>query len=132
MMYMLDTNSIAYAKNRRPINVLQRLLSHRPEEICISAITLAELEYGACHSSDPARNRAALMAFLSAIQVLPFDSDAAREYGLIRQALSARGTPISASDLLIAAHARSLGYVLVTNNVREFERVDGLTVENWV
>lgn len=131
-MYMLDTNSIAYAKNRRPINVLQRLLSHRPEEICISAITLAELEYGACHSSDPARNRAALMAFLSAIQVLPFDSDAAREYGLIRQALSARGTPISASDLLIAAHARSLGYVLVTNNVREFERVDGLTVENWV
>ena len=132
MMYMLDTNIIAYAKNRRPITVLQRLLSHDPEEICISSITLAELEYGVCHSSDPARNRMALMAFLSAIQVLPFDSDAAREYGIIRQELSAQGTPIGANDLLIAAHAKARGYVLVTNNVREFQRVKGLTVENWV
>ena len=131
-MYMLDTNIIAYAKNNRPESVLQRFMEHRPEDMCISAITMAELEFGICKSSKPAQNRLALMMFLSEIQVVPFDGKAAQEYGLIRSELTARGTPIGANDLLIAAHARSLGLTLITNNGREFERVPGLTVENWV
>jgi tRNA(fMet)-specific endonuclease VapC len=129
---MLDTNIIAYAKNNRPESVLQRFMEHRPEDMCISAITMAELEFGICKSSKPAQNRLALMMFLSEIQVVPFDGKAAQEYGLIRAELTARGTPIGANDLLIAAHARSLGLTLITNNGREFERVPGLTVENWV
>ena len=132
MKYMLDTNIIAYAKNNRPESVLQQFMEHRPEDMCISAITMAELEFGICKSSKPAQNRLALMMFLSEIQVVPFDGKAAQEYGLIRAELTARGTPIGANDLLIAAHARSLGLTLITNNGREFERVPGLTVENWV
>ena len=131
MKYMLDTNIIAYAKNNRPESVLQRFMEHRPEDMCISAITMAELEFGICKSSKPAQNRLALMMFLSEIQVVPFDGKAAQEYGSIRAELTARGTPIGANDLLIAAHARSLGLTLITNNGREFERVPGLTVENW-
>ena len=132
MKFMLDTNIIAYAKNNRPESVLQRFMENRPEDMCISAITMAELEFGICKSSKPAQNRLALMMFLSEIQVVPFDGKAAQEYGLIRAELTARGTPIGANDLLIAAHARSLGLTLITNNGREFERVPGLTVENWV
>ena len=132
MKYMLDTNIIAYAKNNRPESVLQRFMEHRPEDMCISAITMAELEFGICKSSKPARNRLALMMFLSEIQVVPFDGKAAQEYGSIRAELTSKGTLIGANDLLIATHARSLGLTLVTNNGREFERVPGLVVENWV
>ena len=131
MKFMLDTNIIAYARNNRPEAVLQRLLQHRPEDICISAITLAELEYGVYNSLRPEQNQLALMTFLSSIAVVPFDADAAREYGLIRADLKKKGTLIGANDLLIAAHARALGVTLVTNNTREFERVEGLRVENW-
>ena len=77
MRYMLDTNIVAYAINKRPESVLQRLMSHQPEELCISSITMAELEYGVCNSSRPGQNRLALMAFLSQLAVLPFDADAA-------------------------------------------------------
>ena len=132
MRFMLDTNIIAYAKNNRPESVLQRLMQYRPEDLCISAITMAELEYGVCNSSRPDQNRMALLLFLSRISVLPFDADAAREYGMIRADLTKKGTIIGANDLLIAAHARSLGLTLVTNNTREFERVENLRVENWV
>ena len=131
MKFMLDTNIIAYARNNRPEAVLQRLLQHCPEDICISAITLAELEYGVYNSLRPEQNQLALMTFLSSIAVVPFDADAAREYGLIRADLKKKGTLIGANDLLIAAHARALGVTLVTNNTREFERVEGLMVENW-
>ena len=131
MIYMLDTNIIAYAKNNRPEGVLRRLMSHRPEDICISAITLAELEYGVCNSSMPERNRIALLVFLGNIAVVPFDAAAAGEYGVIRADLKRKGIIIGANDLLIAAHARSMNLVLVTNNTREFERVEGLQVENW-
>lgn len=132
MKYMLDTNIIAYAKNKRPTSVLNRLMENDPSDICISSITMAELEYGVFRSSKPEQNRLALISFLSGIQVCPFDSNAAREYGAIRFALTKSGTPIGANDMLIAAHAKSLGLTLVTNNEREFERVDGLIVENWV
>ena len=130
--YMLDTNMIAYAKNRRPKEVLQRLLQHDPSEICISAITMAELEYGVCHSSMPGRNRLALMMFLSGIAVLPFGTDAALAYGEIRHKLTIQGNIIGANDLLIAAHAKSLGLTLVTHNTGEFSRVEGLKLEDWV
>ena len=110
---------------------MQRLPQHRPEDICISAITLAELEYGVYNSLRPEQNQLALIAFLSSIAVVPFDADAAREYGLIRADLKKKETLIGANDLLIAAHARALGVTLVTNNTREFERVEGLKVENW-
>lgn len=132
MKYMLDSNIIAYAKNKRPASVLERITAQQPSDVCISAITMAELEFGILRSSKPAQNRLALLAFLSGIQILPFDSDAAREYGAIRHSLTKRGTLIGANDMLIAAHAKSRNLILVTNNAREFERVEGLTVENWV
>ena len=93
---------------------------------------MAELEYGACKSSEPEKNRLALMLFFAIIEMIPFDGAAAREYGQIRYNLSSRGELIGANDLLIAAHAKSLNLILVTNNGREFERVNGLKVENWV
>ena len=132
MRFMLDTNIIAYAKNNRPESVLRRLKQYQPEDMCISAITMAELEFGVCNSSRPDQNRLALLLFLSRIAVLPFDAEAAREYGDIRADLTKKGTLIGANDLLIAAHARSLGLTLITNNTREFDRVENLRVENWV
>ena len=131
MKYMLDTNIIAYAINKRPAAVLRRMMEHRPEELCISAITMAELEYGASNSSRPDQNRLALLTFLALIQIMPFDGRAAREYGDIRFALSKVRKLTGGNGLLIAAHAKSLGLTLVTNNLREFERVEGLLLENW-
>ena len=132
MRFMLDTNIIAYAKNNRPETVLKRLMQHSPEDYCISAITLAELEFGVYNSARPEQNQLALVTFLARIKVVPFDADAAGEYGIIRADLTRKGTLIGANDLLIAAHARALDVTLVTNNTREFERVDGLKLENWV
>ena len=130
--YMLDTCTIAYAKNREPACVLERLLQHDPSEICISSITMAELEFGVYRSSKPEKNRMDLMMFLSNIAVLTFDSDAAFEYGDIRQKLKTAGIIIGANDMLIAAHARSRNLTLVTHNTREFNRVERLKVEDWV
>ncbi|MBR0281732.1 MAG: type II toxin-antitoxin system VapC family toxin [Oscillibacter sp.] len=132
MKYMLDTNIVIYAKNRRPPGVIERMLQQKPDDLCISAVTLAELEFGASKSSNPARNRMALTLFLTGMRVAPFDAPAAREYGDIRHDLSSRGAVIGGNDMLIAAQARSLGLTLVTNNTREFERIDGLKLENWV
>ena len=129
--YMLDTNMIAYARNRRPEIVLNRLLQHDPSEISISSITMAELEYGVFNSSRPRQNRTALLMFLSGITILPFDSAAALEYGNIRYILKSNGQIIGANDRLIAAHARSLGLILVTHNTGEFSRVENLILEDW-
>ena len=129
--YMLDTNMIAYAKNRRPVCVLERLLQHEPSEICISSITMAELEYGVFNSSKPIQNRNALMMFLSGIVVVPFDSSASLEYGEIRHTLKSQGNIIGGNDMLIAAHARSLNLILVTHNTKEFSRIPNLTLEDW-
>ena len=131
MRYMLDTNIVAYAKNNRPEVVFERMSRFGPEDLCVSAITLAELEYGVFNSSNPERNQLALTLFLANIEVVPFDDDAAVEYGRIRADLKRKGTPIGANDLLIAAHAKALGMTLVTNNTREFERVEGLMLEDW-
>lgn len=129
--YMLDTNIIAYAINKRSENIIKNLTKHEPEEICISAITMAELEYGINHSSKPEKNRIALMMFLAEITVLPFDAEAAYDHGEIREDLQRKGEFIGANDLLIAAHARSHGITLVTHNVGEFSRVENLNYEDW-
>ena len=132
MTYMLDTNICIYAMKNRPEKVLQRLRLELNSGICVSSITLAELEYGMKHSSDPAKNESALLRFLFPLSILPFGPDAASEYGEIRAYLQKQGTPIGPLDMLIAGHARAEGLTLVTNNVREFERVPGLEIENWV
>ena len=129
--YMLDTNMIIYARNRRPASVLERLLQHDPSEISISSITMAELEYGVWGSSKPEQNRNALLMFLSGITILPFDTSASLEYGNIRFRLKSQGKLIGGNDMLIAAHARSLDLILVTHNTREFSRVDNLKLEDW-
>lgn len=132
MTYMLDTNICIYAMKNKPEHVLQRLKEELDSGVCISSITLAELEYGMKHSSNPAKNEQALLRFLIPFTVLPFGAAAASEYGTIRNDLQNNGTPIGPLDMLIAAHARAENMILVTNNVREFERVPGLEVENWV
>ena len=129
---MLDTNICMYAMKNKPEHVLQRLKKELNSGVCISSITLAELEYGMKHSSNPAKNEQALLRFLIPLSILPFGAAAASEYGEIRSYLQDRGTPIGPLDMLIAAHARSEDMILVTNNVREFERVPNLVVENWV
>lgn len=132
MKYMLDTDTIVYAKNARPEVVLKRFRQYDPGDLCISAITMAELEYGVQNSSRPDRNRLALLVFLSNIDVIPFGAEAAMAYGRIWYDLKEKGNLIGGNDLLIAAHARSLGYTLITNNTREFNRVEGLLVDHWV
>ncbi len=130
-MYMLDTNICIYAIKKRSAEVLDRLKKNLEKGLCISAITLAELEHGVKKSAYPEKNELALMQFLSVLTVLPFDDMASVEYGKICAHFQEQGTPIGVMDMLIAAHAKAEGMVLVTNNVREFERVPELTVENW-
>ncbi|MCR4686065.1 MAG: type II toxin-antitoxin system VapC family toxin [Lachnospiraceae bacterium] len=129
--YLLDTNMVIYAIKNNPAMVLEKIQQFDYDDINISAITLAELEYGVCHSSKPEQNNMALMMFLSNVNVLPFDDNAALEYGPIRETLQEAGLIIGSNDMLIAAHAKSLNYVLVTHNTREFERVPGIEIEDW-
>ena len=131
MTYMLDTNICIYIMKNKPEKVLRRFKEELNNGIGISSITLAELEYGMKHSSNPAQNERALLRFLVPLSVLPFGAGAASEYGAIRTFLQNNGTPMGPLDMLIAAHAKSEGLVMVTNNVREFERVPGLEIENW-
>lgn len=131
MTYMLDTNICIYIIKKKPEKVLERFREKIEEGICISSITLAELQYGIKHSSKPSENEAALLRFILPLNVMPFDSEAATKYGEIREGLQKRGMPIGPMDMLIAAHALSENMILVTNNIREFERVNELKTENW-
>ena len=131
MTYMLDTSICIYAIKNKPEQVLERLEANLSKGLCVSAITLAELEHGVEKSSCPDRNAAALLQFLSILDVLPFDDLAAVEYGKICAYLQRLGKPIGTMDMLIAGDARAEGLTLVTNNVREFERVPELRIENW-
>lgn len=131
MKYMLDTNICIYTIKHKPPEVIKAFLCHEPDDMCISSITYGELMHGVEKSQAVERNRAAITLFLSAISILPFDSDAAEEYGAVRADLERKGTPIGPMDMLIAGHARSLGLILVTNNTREFFRVNELEVEDW-
>jgi tRNA(fMet)-specific endonuclease VapC len=131
MKVMLDTNICIYIIKQQPDSALGRFATFPVGDLGISVITLAELEYGASKSSQPARNREALEQFVSPLQVAVFDRQTAIVYGQIRALLEKKGRPIGSMDLLIAAHALSLNVRLATNNVKEFRRVPGLRVENW-
>lgn len=131
MTYMLDTNICIYAIKNKPEQVLEKLKENLSNGICISAITLAELQHGVEKSMNPEKNSMALLQFLSILDILPFDDLAAVEYGKICAYLQKRGTPIGTMDMLIAAHAKIENLIIVTNNVREFERVPDLKIENW-
>jgi tRNA(fMet)-specific endonuclease VapC len=111
---------------------VKRIQTKRPEQIAISTITQAELEYGIARSRHPEQNRVALLEFLFPFIILDFDQMAAVQYGLIRSYLESKGKPIGPMDLLLAAQARSKDLVLVTNNEKEFRRIEGLKIENWI
>jgi tRNA(fMet)-specific endonuclease VapC len=131
MTYLLDTNAcVDYLTGRYPA-VADRIQRSLPADLCVSSIVAAELRYGADNSRDPVRNRSRLDILLGEIRCLDFDLAASAAYGALRVGLERRGQPIGAHDMLIAAHAISAGAVLVSDNVREFSRVKGLSVENW-
>jgi tRNA(fMet)-specific endonuclease VapC len=130
--YLLDTNTCIYIINKKPSSAVNRIRSKQPDEVSISAITIAELEYGVHRSKHIDRNRIALLEFLVPFMILDFDQSAAAVYGSVRASLERKGTPIGPMDLLLAAQALSQQLVLVTNNVREFRRVAGLQIENWI
>ena len=130
LRYLLDTNIVIYVIKRRPLSALQ-LFNEQAGHMAISAITLAELLHGAEKSNAPVRSLAVVEDFCSRLEVLPYGAKAAQHYGSIRSALEKRGQPIGVNDLHIAAHARSEGLTLVSNNLREFERVEALQLANW-
>ncbi|MBK0124960.1 type II toxin-antitoxin system VapC family toxin [Pantoea sp. C8B4] len=129
--YMLDTNIVIYVIKRRPIEVLERFNANVGRMV-ISSITLAELVHGAEKSAFPERNLRTVEDFISRLDVLSYDQKAAFHYGSIRAELEKKGTPIGLNDLHIAAHARSEALTLITNNLREFSRVNGLISDNWL
>ena len=131
LRYLLDTNIVIYVLKRRPIEVLS-LFNENASRMAISAITLSELFHGAEKSSRVSDNLVAIEDFCSRLEVLPYGAKAAQHYGAIRAGLEKTGQPIGVNDLHIAAHARSEGLIVVTNNVGEFARVPALQVENWV
>jgi tRNA(fMet)-specific endonuclease VapC len=131
LKYLLDTNIVIYVIKQRPLAV-RDIFNRHHGRMAISSITLAELAHGAEKSSDLSRNMAVVEDFVSRLDVLAYDDKAAWQYGNIRATLEKLGQPIGVNDLHIAAHARSNGLTLVTNNLREFERVPGLLLENWV
>jgi tRNA(fMet)-specific endonuclease VapC len=131
MRFLLDTNICIFLIKCKPAIVLQRLKRSLVSGIGISSITLSELEYGVQKSAQVERNAVSLLRFLTPFEIVAFDDSAAREYGKIRAMLERNGQPIGNMDMLIGAHAKSLGLTLVTNNVREFKRIDGLRIEDW-
>ena len=131
MRYMLDTNICIYAIKHKPEQVFMRLQEHDPIDICISSVTYAELVHGVEKSKAIEKNRVALALLLANIEIMNFDSLAAESYGKIRADLEKAGTPIGSLDMMIAGHAKALGYTVVTNNTKAFERVKGLKLENW-
>lgn len=131
LRYMLDTDISSYVMKGSEPRVMKRLASVQVGDVCISAITKAELLYGVEVSPRSEQDGARLDIFLRHVVVLDFPQDAATDYGEIRAWLKKRGTIIGANDLFIAAHARSLNLILVTNNTREFRRVPRPTIENW-
>ena len=131
LKYLLDTNIVIYVIKRRPMEVKSKF-NDNAGRMAISAITLSELYHGAEKSARVAQNLQVIEEFASHLQVLPYSANASQHYGAIRSQLEKAGQPIGVNDLHIAAHARSAGLVVVTNNVTEFARIPGLLVENWV
>lgn len=129
--FMLDTNTAIYVIKERPITVLNKFNQYAAR-LCVSTITVAELYYGAENSQYIDRNLAQVDDFLSRLSILPYDNNAASHYGNIRADLTKKGLLIGENDMHIAGHARSQGLIVVTNNIRDFERIDGLRVVDWV
>ena len=131
MRYMLDTNICIYSIKHKPEKVFFQLQKHDPVDICISSVTYAELVHGVEKSQAVEKNRLALALLLANIEILDFDAAAAESYGKIRADLEKKGMPIGPLDMMIAGHAISLNYTVVTNNIKEFSRVKDLKLENW-
>lgn len=132
MKYLLDTNICIYLIKQKPVEVIKRFESEAMGEIGISSITVSELYYGVEKSRQKERNSRALEQFLLPLMIKEYDFKASAAYGKVRAKLESQGKPIGPLDTLIASHALSLNAILVTNNEREFGRVEGLRVENWV
>jgi len=131
LKYMLDTNIVIYVIKHRPVEIREVFNAHAGQ-MCISSITLAELLHGVEKNSMITKNLRKVEDFVSRLEVLPYENTAASHYGDIRTNMEKKGTVIGVNDLHIAAHARSEGLILVSNNLREFERVEGLRLENWI
>ena len=129
--YMLDTDMCSYIIKERPESVRQRFQTLAMEQLCVSVVTYAELIYGVERSISKRINRPIIEDFVRHLDVLNWDTEAADQYGVIRAELEAAGTPIGAMDMMIAAHAKSIKAVLVTNNQKHFTKVKGMKVDNW-
>jgi tRNA(fMet)-specific endonuclease VapC len=131
MRFMLDTNTCIELIRYQNERVLRRMKRRSPDDICVSSVTLCELEYGVAKSANPEKNRLALAEFMTPLAIVPYNDTVAPVYGRVRAELEQAGTPIGPLDTMIAAHALSLGLTVVTGNEREFRRVAGLKVQNW-
>jgi tRNA(fMet)-specific endonuclease VapC len=131
-VYLLDTNTCIYIINRHPQNIVNKVALHSPRDIKISAVSVAEMEYGASKSSYREKNRNALKNFLSSFEIIPFDTKDAEIYGIIRAELERKGEPIGPYDMQLAAQALGRNYIFITNNTKEFDRIKNLKLENWV
>jgi len=129
--YLLDTNILIYTIKNRPQMVRETFNLHYGQ-LAVSSVTVGELVYGAEKSAYPERNLADIESMLARVEVLSFDEAAAHHFGQIRAELYRLGTPIGPYDMMLAGQARSAGLILVSNNTKEFERVNGLRLENWV
>ena len=130
--YMLDTDMCSYILRERPINVLKHFKKLQMEQICISIVSYAELLYGVERSQSKKINRPIVDDFVRHLSVMSWETEAAEHYAIVRTKLEMNGTPIGAMDMMIAAHAKSLNAVLVSNNQKHFRRVKGLKLENWI
>ena len=130
-MYLLDTNICVYIINKHPTKIIEKISSLNLSEIKISAVTIAEMEYGASKSENREMNRSALKRFLSPFEIINFDAIDAEIYGIIRAELERQGKIIGPYDMQLAAQALRWDYIFVTNNIQEFQRINGLKLENW-
>jgi len=130
--YLLDTNICIYIQRQRPEKVLARFQKLKPGDAAISVVTWGELFYGAEKSKQRKKVLQLLEEFKSFVPVLPIPENTGNTYGVIRTSLAFKGTPIANNDLWIAAHAKAATLILVTNNEKEFQRVPGLKIQNWV
>lgn len=130
LKYMLDTNIVIYTLKNKPVRVRKALERHAGE-MCLSTVTLGELIYGAEKSTHTEQNLSVIEGLAARLEVASFDSRAAMHFGQIRAELSRSGAAIGPYDMMIAGHARALGLILVSNNLKEFERVPGLRLQNW-
>ena len=132
LMYLLATNICIYAMNGRYPKLSDRLLQIHPDDICVSSITIGELEYGAAKSRWGDRTRQIMRAFLSNYEVLPFTEKDAIQFGLLRALLAFSGTPIGAYNAMIAAQGVAGNHIVVTHNTKEFSRIPGIILEDWI